>query len=170
MAPFPVSAAVSRTLVLGLGNTSLSDDGAGVRLLEHLQRSTGPDAADFIDGGTQSFGLLSHVEAAGSLLVIDAANLHRDPGATALFEDAAMDAYLADHRRRTVREIGLIDLLEIARLLKCLPPRRALLCIQPERIELCKALSPRVEEAMPRAARLGADLLARWRSSWPHAR
>ena len=56
-------------------------------------------------------------------------------GAIAPFEGAAMDEFLRSTRRRTVHEVGLIDLLDMARLRDCLPPRRALLCIQPGRID-----------------------------------
>jgi len=63
-----------RCLVLGFGNVLLSDDGAGVQLLAQLRSMLGPDAAHFIDAGTLSFTLLPYIEAANSLLAIDAAD------------------------------------------------------------------------------------------------
>jgi hypothetical protein len=39
-------------LVLGFGNILLSDDGAGVKLIERLRTELGADAATFVDGGT----------------------------------------------------------------------------------------------------------------------
>jgi hydrogenase maturation protease len=47
--------------VLGFGNVLLSDDGAGVKLLERLQSELGADGADFVDGGTLSFSLLPYL-------------------------------------------------------------------------------------------------------------
>src|SRR5665213_646857 len=75
----PTHRAASVALVLGFGNVLLSDDGAGVRLLEQLRSAVAPDVAEFVDGGTLSFSLLPYIEATESLLVIDAADL----GATA---------------------------------------------------------------------------------------
>src|ERR1700690_1933116 len=76
----------SGALVLGIGNILLSDDGAGVRLVEQLRSQLGADSATFIDGGTIGFALLSYVEATDSMLVVDAADLDSAPGTTALFE------------------------------------------------------------------------------------
>ena len=154
-----------RALVLGFGNVLLSDDGAGVRLVEQLRSELGPIAADFVDGGTLSFSLLPYVEATDSMLVIDAGDIHRPPGSTLLLEDKAMDAFLSSARRRSVHEVGLIDLLDMARLRDCLPRRRALLCIQPGRIDWCEQLSTPVEQAVPQAALQAAALLERWRNS-----
>jgi hydrogenase maturation protease len=96
------------------------------------------------------------------MLVIDAADLNRAAGAVGLFEGAAMDGFLTSTRRRSVHEVGLIDLLDMARLQGCLPARRALLCIQPCRIDWSETLSTSVAEALPEAARQAQVLLQRW--------
>ena len=152
------------TLVLGFGNVLLGDDGAGVRLVELLQSGLGTDAAEFVDGGTLSFSLLNYVEATDSMLVIDAADLNDIPGTIRLFEGVAMDEFLQSTRRRTVHEVGLIDLLDMARLQGCLPNRRALLCIQPQHIDWGESLSVAVQEALPEADRQARDTLRRWRT------
>jgi hydrogenase maturation protease len=149
-------------LVLGIGNVLLSDDGAGVKLVERLRSELGVDAATFVDGGTIGFALLSYVEATDSMLVVDAADLDSAPGTTALFEGMAMDRFLTSARRRTVHEVGLIDLLDMARLQGCLPSRRALLCIQPARIDWSEALSAPVAAAFSGALEQARGLLERW--------
>ena len=124
---FENPARFNEVLVLGFGNVLLSDDGAGIRLLERLRTDVGPAVADFVDGGTLSFSLLPLIQDTDSLLVIDAADLQGVAGSIDLFEGCAMDQFLATTRRRTVHELGLIDLLDMARLHDCLPRRRALL-------------------------------------------
>lgn len=150
-------------LVLGIGNILLGDDGAGVRLVARLRSELDVKTATFIDGGTLGFTLLSYVEAADSILVADAADLDAAPGTIALFEGVRMDRFLASARRRTVHEVGLIDLLDMARLQGCLPSRRALLCIQPAHIHWSEALSTPVEAAFDRAIEQARVLLERWR-------
>jgi len=54
------------------------------------------------------------------MLVFDAANIGGAPGTIRLFEGAAMDRFLTSTRRRSVHEVGLIDLLDMARLQDCL--------------------------------------------------
>jgi hydrogenase maturation protease len=172
----------SGLLVLGFGNVLLGDDGAGVRILERLRAeqlqieallvaqlgeaaSLAPAAAPdcYLDAGTLSFSLLSYVEAAGALLVIDAAELDAPPGTIAVFEDAAMDDFLRSARRRTVHEVGLTDLLDMARVMDCLPARRALLCIQPAVIDWSDGLSPPLAAALPAAVTRAQELFERWR-------
>jgi hydrogenase maturation protease len=154
--------AASPVLVLGFGNVLLSDDGAGVKLVERLRTELGTDAATFVDGGTLSFSLLSYVGSTDSMLVIDAADLESKPGTIQFFEGVAMDRFLGSVRRRTVHEVGLIDLLDMARLQDCLPRRRALLCIQPYHIDWSETLSVPVTQALAVAEGQARELLKRW--------
>ena len=159
----PAGAARSPSpLVVGFGNVLLGDDGAGVRLVERLRSEHQLRGCEFVDGGTMSFSLLSYVEATDSMLVVDAAELHGAPGTVALFDGAAMDDFLKGGRRRSVHEVGLIDLMDIARLCDCLPHRRALLCVQPGPIAWGESLSSRVEEGLMEAALQARALLNRW--------
>jgi hydrogenase maturation protease len=149
--------------VLGFGNVLLGDDGAGLRVLERLRTQCAD--CQCIDAGTMSFTLLGYVEASASMLVIDAAHLGQPPGTVALFEGSQMDDFLRGARRRTVHEVGLIDLLDIARLLGCLPQRRALLCLQPERIDWSTSLSASVEQSLGEATRRATVLLEQWQAA-----
>lgn len=152
-------------LVLGFGNVLLGDDGAGVKLMERVRDELGAQSAQFVDGGTLSFSLLPYIEATNSMLVIDAANIEGEPGSLALYEGLAMDGFLKSTRRRTVHEVGVIDLMDMARVQNCLPGQRALLCIQPWRIEWNEALSQIVSNALPAAVRQAAALLQRWQTA-----
>jgi hydrogenase maturation protease len=154
----------SCTLVLGIGNTLLADDGVGVKIIEALRGD--PDMAErtLIDGGTLSFSLLCHLEDAQAMLVVDAADLEATPGTVRVFESDAMDRFIRRTRGRSVHEVGLADLMDMARLHDCLPPQRALVCIQPERIDWGEVLSPAVQAATPHACRQVRELLWRWAS------
>lgn len=154
----------SQVLVLGIGNTLLADDGVGVRIVESLRSD--PDMAErmLIDGGTLSFSLLSHLEDAQAMLVVDAANLEAAAGTVRVFESEAMDRFIRRSGGRSVHEVGLAEVMDMARLHGCLPPQRALVCIQPERIDWGDALSPAVQAATPHARRRVRELLCRWAS------
>jgi hydrogenase maturation protease len=155
----------SPALVVGFGDVLPGDAGVGARLAERLRSVLKPGAAEFVDGDTLGFSLLSYIEATDSLLVLDSADLHGAPGTIRLFEGAAMDRFLGGIRRRTVSELGLVDLLDMARLIDCLPSRRALLCIQPGRIDWSETLSAPVAKALPEAAARAQALLENWRSA-----
>jgi hydrogenase maturation protease len=151
-----------RTLILGIGNTLLSDEGAGIHMLDYL-REHFPELpeVDYLDGGTLSFTLATWIEAAGNLIVIDAAELQAPPGSVEVFAGQEMDRF-AGKTKRSVHEVSLGDLLAIAHLTGALPERRALIAIQPQNIDWGSSLSTPVREALPAAAQQVADLLRQW--------
>jgi hydrogenase maturation protease len=153
----------NRTLVLGLGNTLLADEGIGIHALNALQ-SQYPDLADveFLDGGTLSFTLAGPIEDADQLIVIDAAQLYAEPGTVQVFVDDDMDRYLGSNNKRSVHEVGLIDLMIIARLTERLPQRRALIGIQPRDIDWGDHPSEPVAAAIPKVCDLARDLIRSW--------
>lgn len=152
-------------VVLGIGNTLLCDEGAGVHVLAALGTRDESSGMTLVDGGTLNFALLTHLEDAAALIVVDAGNLMASPGTVSSFEGEAMDSFLArTDRRRTVHEVGLLDLLAIALLRETLPARRALVCIQPARVDWGLTVTPAVEPAVDRAADEVLRILRRWRA------
>lgn len=139
-------------LVLGLGNALLTDDGAGVLVVEQLQQSREiPGEVTLIDGGTLSFSLLAAITDTSGLVVVDAAHMRLPPGAVRCFRGATMDRFLTRSGQSSVHEVGLSELLDMARLQDRLPARRALVAIQPENIGWGPGPTGSVAAALPRA-------------------
>jgi hydrogenase maturation protease len=153
------------SVVLGIGNTLLTDEGAGVHAVRMLERRacTVRDVR-FVDGGTLSFTLAGAIAEADKLLVIDAAELGGLAGKVEVFVDEEMDRFLGTRRKRSVHEVGLLDLMQIARLTGCLPARRALIGIQPACVDWGERPTPAVERAIGEACRRALDLLTEWRT------
>ncbi len=153
----------NQLLVLGIGNTLLCDEGAGIHALQLLQAQT-PDipGAVYVDGGTLSFTLASYLEDCSHLIVFDAAELQAPPGSVATFVGDAMDRFLG-LPRRSPHEVGLLDLFDIARLTEALPEHRALIGIQPQNMDWSTEPSAVVEQALPRAVEAATGLLREWR-------
>jgi len=154
-----------RTLILGIGNTLLTDEGVGVHVVQHLARHH-PDeeGLTYLDGGTLSFTLAGDIADHEALVVIDAARLGEPPGTVRVMEDEAMDRYLGK-AHLSVHEVGLSDLMDMSRLSDHLPVRRALVGIEPALLDWGDAPSPEVAPAVEVAARLVLDLVRRWRAS-----
>ena len=152
----------SETLILGIGNTLLTDEGAGIHALNHLQ-SEYPDIANlnFIDGGTLSFTLAVWIEDCTNLIVFDAAELHQPPGTVKTFVGAEMDKFLGA-TKRSAHEVGLIDLMDIARLTEHLPQQRALIGIQPDKMVWGMKPTVAVENALDEAIAEAVKLIRHW--------
>lgn len=154
-----------KTLVLGIGNTLLQDEGAGVHAVRMLEQHTaGREDIELMDGGTLSFTLAGAIEEAEQLIVIDAAQLGGAPGTTQVFEGDAMDAFVGGNRKRSVHEVNLIDLLMIARLADHLPQKRALIGIQPQDIDWGEQPSSPVAAALPQACSHALQLIEAWQA------
>lgn len=150
------------TLVLGLGNTLLSDEGIGPLVVRHLKAEADPAAPRrFLDGGTLSFTLAGPIEDCRCLIVVDAAAMGDPPGTVRVFVGEAMDRQLRQHAN-SVHEVSLADLLDMVRLTDRLPERRALVGIEPAVIDWGDGLTPAVEAAVPVAIARVKELLHRW--------
>jgi len=62
-----------KTLVLGLGNVLMGDEGIGVHVVRALELHTLPEGVECLDGGTGGFVLLEPLQSAGRIVLVDAA-------------------------------------------------------------------------------------------------
>lgn len=153
-----------KTIILGVGNALLSDEGVGIHVLDALARSSLPQegVVDLIDGGTLSFTLAVAIEEADSLIVVDAAQLKSPPGTLRLFQGEEMDRFLMGQKKSSVHEVGLTDLMAIARLTERWPEKRALVAIQPEKLDWGNEPTAPVQSAIPEACRRIEALVKEW--------
>ncbi len=151
-----------KTVILGIGNILLGDEGAGIHALESLQ-SEYPNIPGiiYVDGGTLSFSLASYFEDCDKLIVFDAAEFKSPPGTVKTLIGDAMDAFLGA-AKRSPHEVGLLDLFDIARLTGSLPEKRALIGIQPETTDWSMEPSPAVADALDTAVTSALGLLQIW--------
>jgi hydrogenase maturation protease len=155
------------TLVLGIGNTLLSDEGVGVHALHYLAgHHPLPPHVELLDGGTLSFTLAGPVAAADGLIVVDAARLDAAPGTVRLFEGEAMDTFVKGSHG-SVHEVGLSDLLDMVRLSGDLTRYRCLIGIQPRELGWGEQPTPEVAAALPEAAALVLETIGRWSGDPP---
>ena len=154
----------TKTLVLGIGNTLITDEGIGVHVLQALESELGhlPDVT-LLDGGTLSFTLAGPIEEADALIVVDAAHIKTQPGGWALLKGEEMDAFLMSNRKASVHEVGLTDLRAIAILAGHWPEKRAMLAIQPQTIDWGEHPTPAVAAAIPPVCAAIVNQIREWR-------
>jgi len=152
----------NETLILGIGNTLLSDEGAGIHALNLMQSEyTDIPNLTFVDGGTLSFTLATWIEDCDSLVVFDAAELQMPAGCVRTFAGAGMDAFLGA-AKRSAHEVGLMDLMDIARLTDHLPANRAVIGIQPDYMDWGMQPTHAVHRALPIAVNEAVKLIETW--------
>jgi hydrogenase maturation protease len=126
--------------VLGMGNVLRRDEGLGIRALEQIQAQyTLPEELQLVDGGTLGLDLLSYLEEAEKLLILDAALTEGPPGTLLRITGNEVPAFLG--MRTSLHEVALTDLLAVARLRGNEPGEVVVLGMQPDTIELGWELS-----------------------------
>jgi hydrogenase maturation protease len=108
-----------RTLVLGIGNVLMGDEGVGVEVARRLQALPLPGDVDCLDGGTGSFALLEPMGRAARIVLVDAAVDEGPPGSVRRLTPRFSRDY---PRSLTAHDIGLKDLLDAFHLLGEPPP------------------------------------------------
>lgn len=139
---------MTTTLVLGLGNIIMSDDGVGPKVIELLQKDGGlPDDVLLLDGGTLGLDLLPHLEGVQRLIIVDAVEIGKAPGTVVRLTGdevpMALETKLSPH------QMGMKDLLAVARLMGQLPDEIVLIGVQPACLEMDTELTPLVAAALP---------------------
>lgn len=138
---------MKKTLILGLGNILLGDEGVGVRVVERLQELYEfPHEVQVLDGGTLALDLLPYVEEADRILVIDALKMGTEPGTIARLEGEEVPAFLSV--KVSPHQMGLADLLAAARLRDRFPEQLVLWGVQPA------VMQPGLELSSPVAAQV----------------
>jgi hydrogenase maturation protease len=153
-----------KILVLGLGNTLLTDDGIGLHVIAALDRDDGrrgDGAVVVLDGGTLGLFLLPKIEAATALIVVDTANFGGAPGDVRVFDADAMDVQLGA-AKSSAHELALADLIGAARLSGSLPERRALVGVAPLSVQWGLEPTPEVAASIPLACAKIESLIERW--------
>jgi hydrogenase maturation protease len=157
-----------RTLVLGVGNPLMTDDGFGLALLEHLRESrVWPEDVTLMDGGTWGMNLLPAIEDADALLILDAIDAGREPGSLVVLQRSELPRYVA--QKLSPHQVDLRDVLALAELRGNLPTYAVALGVQPERIELGTELSATAAERLEPAADAACAVLRHWGVNAPGA-
>lgn len=156
---------IESVLILGIGNTLLTDEGIGVFLVEEMRRRVGDlEGVEYLDGGTLSFTLAEPIARADGLIVVDAARMGAAPGTLKVFHEEEMDRYLTGNRE-SVHEVSLTDLMDIARLSESLPRRRCLVGIQPDSLDWGEQPSATVQPAIELGINEILSILESWRKT-----
>jgi len=121
----------------------MSDDGAGIKLVQYLAENYRfpPDVTVF-DGGTLGLDLLPQLEGIDRLLIVDAVETGKPPGS--LIRLSGEEIPIVMETKLSPHQMGLKDLLAVSMMMGVKPPEMVLLGVQPETIDIGLDLSPAV--------------------------
>ena len=105
-----LTAKENKTLVLGLGNFIMGDEGVGVHVVRALETHPLPANIECLDGGTGGFTLLEPLQSADRIILIDAAADNNPIGTVT----RTAPRFSRDYPPTlTAHDIGVKDLLDV---------------------------------------------------------
>ncbi len=141
------------TLVLGLGNILLSDEGVGVRAVEALiEQVQLPPDVEVLDGGTSGMDLLDQIAGRAHLIVVDAVRTGRPPGSIVRLAGDEVPSFFTS--KLSPHQLGLSDVLAVLRLMDAAPKRITVIGVEPVCLDLALELSPAVAARLPEVVAL----------------
>ena len=147
-----------RAVVLGIGNTILTDEAAGVRAVEALERAWKlPENVLAIDGGTSGMEMIEDLSNLDFLVVLDVVKSGAAPGT--VVKIAGNDIPIFFRRKLSPHQIALPDVLASLELLDTLPKEIVVLGVEPISLELGTEMTPTVAGQIPVLVAMAADEL-----------
>ena len=151
------------TLLLGLGNVLLKDERLGVYVVSTIKdRYSCPPDLEIVDGGTLGLDLLPLFEQHNRILIVDAVNFGREPGYIGVIEDDQIPAVIFS--KLSVHQIGLADLISVAKLKGIMPSKICVIGMQPSAVDFAFGLemSDVVNDNIEKVVDLTIDKLKEW--------
>jgi hydrogenase maturation protease len=137
-------------IVIGLGNTLMSDEGVGVRVVQRLLDFAGRfPSVDFAEAGTGGMSILHLIRGKDKAIFIDCARMSEEPGVIRKFTPQKIKStkVLA---HQSLHEADLIKVIDLAGQLGQCPAEIVIFGIEPQAVEpgceLSKILTDRFDE------------------------
>ncbi len=146
-----------KTVILGVGNLLLSDEGVGVHVAHELMRMELPRGVSVVEGGTDGFRLLNVITEADRLIVIDAVKGGAEPGSIYRF-DVKEVRNVPSGFKTSVHQIGILEVIDLSELIGK-TPHTTVIGVEPKSLKMGMELSPEVKEKIPRIVEIVLDEL-----------
>jgi hydrogenase maturation protease len=140
------------TVILGLGNLLLSDEGFGVHIAHSLLNMELPENVTVVEGGTDGFRLLNIITEADRLIIIDAVKGGSDPGSIYRFDINDIKNVQSGFKT-SVHQIGILEVIDLSGLIGK-KPITTVIGIEPKSLKMGMELSSEVQTKIPRIVEL----------------
>jgi hydrogenase maturation protease len=137
-----------KTMILGVGNLLLRDEGVGVHVATNLQAYPVPDDIEIIEGGTDGFKLFHLIMEADRLIVVDCVKGGDEPGSIYRFDIDDFDHPPALYKT-SVHQVSITEVVKLSGTMRT-PPPTTIIGIEPAELTMSMELSPAIREKLPK--------------------
>ncbi|MBU0566956.1 HyaD/HybD family hydrogenase maturation endopeptidase [bacterium] len=137
-----------QTVIIGVGNILMQDEGIGVHIVRELRKMKLPKEVKLVDGGTCGLDLTGFMEEAKKVIIVDALKGGEEPGA--IYRLTLDDIAPSSEYVTSLHQIGLFEALNILELLKKGRPKEVIIIgVTPKEIKWNLELSKELKERFP---------------------
>lgn len=157
--PGPLPTAPRRVVILGIGNTILSDEGVGVHAAAALARHHAlPEGVQVIDGGTAGMEMLDALADVDVLLVLDAVTSKQASGGVLCLTGPEVPVFFRS--KLSPHQVSICDVLASLEFAGHAPRDLVLIGVEPQNLELGLELTPSVAARVPDMVAMAVAQLA----------
>jgi len=135
------------TVIIGIGNLILKDEGIGVHVIRELEGRELPPGVEVMDGGTATMELLGIIQEAERIIVVDALRAGGEPGT--IYRVLPEDLMSETGRPLSLHQVGLLEVLGMAEQLGG-HGKVVIIGVEPKEISWGTELTVEVEAKVPR--------------------
>jgi len=149
-----------KTLVLGLGNLILSDDGVGIRVVQEVEKQVKDPQITVAEVAEAGLRLLDSIIGYDKVIIIDAVQTERGR-AGQIYRMGPEDFSLTKHFS-SPHQINFATALELGKMLNlAMPQKITILAVEAKDISTFgEKCTPEVEQAIPEVVKMVLDELA----------
>lgn len=146
-----------KTLILGVGNLLLKDEGVGIHVIRELENETLPEHVDLLDGGTGGIHLINWLQDYDRIIMIDATLDSHPPGTIRTLRPRYSKDFPV---LMSAHEIGLKDMIEAMIITEKLPDVELIVVSAKDVQDMGLELTPDVKAAVPNVIKKVKELIS----------
>lgn len=119
------------TVIIGIGNILLKDDGVGVHTIKQLENENLPSTIELVDGGTSTLDILGYFLDYKKVVVIDCLKAGYEPGTIYKIKPEEITSYRKENL--SIHDVQILDVVKMANMIGKYP-EVVIFGIEPEHI------------------------------------
>jgi len=126
-----MSLIIKDTVILGIGNILLQDDGVGVHVIKQLENEKLPSTIELVDGGTSTLDTLGLFLDYKKVIVVDCLRAGLKPGTIYKIKPEDISNYKKENL--SIHDVQILDVVKMANMMNKYP-EVVIFGIEPEKI------------------------------------
>lgn len=103
------------TVIIGIGNILLKDDGVGVHVITRLEKEALPPTVELVDGGTSTLDTLGYFLDYRRIIVVDCLRAGLEPGTLYRIQPEDIKKYQKENL--SIHDVQILDVVKMANMM-----------------------------------------------------